>query len=94
MGENQSAIEKLERDGWTRRFIADEPRLSEAAEVYRDSGFDVHLEPLPEGEGNETSAGEGDAGVCRICFEGTGSSNMILFTRPRKPVPEEDEGSC
>jgi hypothetical protein len=36
---------ELEEDGWTRQFTADEPRLSEAVEMYKLLGFGVHLEP-------------------------------------------------
>ena len=36
--------------GWQRAFIADEPRLSEAVEASRELGFEVRLEPVPEGD--------------------------------------------
>ena len=36
--------------GWEKRFIADEPRLSEMKELYESIGFDVLLEPLPPKE--------------------------------------------
>jgi len=32
--------------GWTRCFEADEPRLSEAVEIYRELGFEVRLLPV------------------------------------------------
>ena len=38
---------ELEAEGWTRQFVAGEPRLSEASEMYRELGFEVLLEPLP-----------------------------------------------
>ncbi|MEJ2729689.1 MAG: hypothetical protein P8185_14475 [Deltaproteobacteria bacterium] len=38
--------DKLARRGWTRRVTYDEPRLSEMAEMYRDIGLEVHLEPF------------------------------------------------
>ena len=38
--------EKLARHGWTRRATYDEPRLSEMADMYRDIGLEVHLEPF------------------------------------------------
>jgi hypothetical protein len=61
----------LEKEGWTRRFVACEPRLGEAVELYRESGFEVHLEPLtgyeecPDHDGEAHSEDE-----CRICFKG------------------------
>ena len=39
--------EELVGLGWTRRFIACEPRLSESVELYESLGFEVLLEPLP-----------------------------------------------
>ena len=43
--------EELIRDGWTRQTTYDEPRLSEIAEMYRELGLEVHLEPLqPQSE--------------------------------------------
>lgn len=36
---------KLERQGWTRQFVADESRLSEAVELYESIGYKVRLEP-------------------------------------------------
>jgi len=34
-------------EGWERCFVADEPRLSEAVETYREIGFEVLLLPVP-----------------------------------------------
>ena len=36
----------LNKEGWTRQFTSDEPRLSEAVELYKSLGFEVHLEPV------------------------------------------------
>ncbi|MEW6742200.1 MAG: hypothetical protein AB1486_05535 [Planctomycetota bacterium] len=38
--------EELRRAGWERRATYDEPRLSEMVSLYREIGFEVHLEPL------------------------------------------------
>jgi hypothetical protein len=88
MGSNgQSEIERLEKEGWVRQFVANEPRLSEAVGLYKELGFDVHLEPLPAGQECETCAGtEGDKerGECRVCFEGFEDQYKIIFTRQRK----------
>jgi hypothetical protein len=67
--------EELEREGWTRRFLACEPRLSESVELYRSLGYEVHLEPLPE---NPDPA---DCGECRICFEQDRDRYRTIYTR-------------
>ena len=94
--ESRSRIEALEKQGWVRQFVASEPRLSEAADLYRESGFDVHLEPLPKGRECDTCAGAEDQkerGECRVCFEGFEDQYKIIFTRRRKDdsKPTEDE---
>jgi hypothetical protein len=76
MNLGKSRIEILERDGWARRFVASEPRLSEAVEVYKQAGFDVHLEPLPPAR----DIGDDE---CRKCFEGFEHQCKIIFTRPK-----------
>ena len=43
--------EELEGQGWERRTTYDEPRLSEIVEIYKEMGFEVHVEPFhPEEE--------------------------------------------
>ena len=84
MNLGKSRIGILERDGWTRQFVASEPRLSEAVEIYKQAGFDVHLEPLPPAR----DIGDDE---CRKCFEGYEHQCKIIFTRPkiktRNPAP-------
>ena len=42
---------ELKREGWQKQSTHDEPRLSELTELYKDIGYDVHLEPFhPEQE--------------------------------------------
>jgi len=85
--ENKSRTEQLEKEGWVRQFVANEPRLSEAVDLYRESGFDVHLEPLAKGQECETCAGMEDPKEkeeCRVCFEGFEDQYKIIYTRPRK----------
>jgi hypothetical protein len=38
--------EELALQGWQRQATYDEPRLSEMADMYRDIGLEVHLEPF------------------------------------------------
>ena len=77
-------IEVLESNGWTQRFIASEPRLSEAIEIYRDAGFEVRLEPLSSVAGCETCDSEDAESTCRVCFEGYEDQYSTIYTRPRK----------
>jgi hypothetical protein len=68
--------EELTGQGWTRRFVTCEPRLSESVELYRSLGFQVHLEPLPD---NPDPDGCGEE--CRICFEQDKDRYRIIYTR-------------
>lgn len=85
--ESRSRIEELEKQGWIMQFIANEPRLSEAVALYKELGFEVHLEPLAKGQECETCAGLEDRkeiGECRVCFEGFEDQYRIIYTRPKK----------
>jgi len=86
-----SVIKSLEDDGWTRRFVACEPRLSEAVDMYKEIGFEVHLEPLPREPECESCAGEEGVNQCRVCFEGFEDQYKIIFTRPLSTVSQQDE---
>ncbi|RLC20080.1 MAG: hypothetical protein DRH56_10640 [Deltaproteobacteria bacterium] len=86
MNEKATGIEQVERDGWQKRFVACEPRLSEAVEMYREAGFEVRLEPLPKAASCNTCAGEETGGECRVCFEGAEDQYKIIFTRSLKTV--------
>ena len=61
----------LESEGWMRRSLLTEPRLSEVAEAYRDAGFEVLLvDPSP-------------ADVAEACAECAVLKHAkIVFTRP------------
>jgi len=93
--------EELEKEGWVKQFVANEPRLSEAVNLYTELGFEVHLEPLPKGQECNTCAGtEGhqEKEECRVCFEGFEDQYKIIFTRRRKernrsPVEGLTQGS-
>jgi len=69
--------EELEKEGWVRQFVADEPRLSEAVETYKSIGFEVHLEPLPMDENC-------DSGECRMCFKENPDRYRVIYIRPVK----------
>ncbi|MBW1781877.1 MAG: hypothetical protein JRL30_14190 [Deltaproteobacteria bacterium] len=93
MDKEKAITEALEKEGWTRQFVASEPRLGEAVDVYKEAGFEVHLEPLPprskRPEG-ETCALDGE---CRACFEGFEDQYQIIFTRSAEDSSDglEDE---
>ncbi len=91
MNEQKSKTTMLEGEGWTRRFVACEPRLSEAVEMYKQAGFEVHLEPLPKEPECETCAGEEEKDECRICFEGFEEMYKIIFTKPREGGAESED---
>jgi len=52
---------QLQAEGWERRTVASEPRLSEVVEEYQALGFEVHLEPF-----DPSAKGEGG---CTVCFD-------------------------
>jgi hypothetical protein len=92
--ESKSRVEQLEKEGWVKQFVANEPRLSEAADLYMESGFDVHLEPLAKGQECDICAGAEDQkeqGECRVCFEGFEDQYKIIFTRRRKDSKRSDD---
>ncbi len=68
---------QLQAEGWTRQFLADEPRLGEAVAQYRQLGFEVHLEPV------DPAACAGGS-VCAVCFQPpeVAARCKIIFTRP------------
>jgi len=65
--------EELKKDGWSKRFTIDEPRLSEAVAQYEEIGFEVLLEPV------NTSSGE-----CTSCLSALSDRYKTIYTRPRK----------
>ena len=49
--------------------------MSEAIELYKSIGFEVHLEPA-----TKEDMGEG----CGVCFEGMPDRYKTIYTRPKK----------
>lgn len=70
---NKSREAELEAGGWTRQFTVDEPRLSEAVEMYKLLGFEVHLEPVAPDESSEE---------CAACLEVMCDHYKTVYTRP------------
>ena len=69
--EQRQLDEKLAKQGWERRTVLSEPRLSEVIDEYKELGFDVHLEPA--------TSGDPDTG-CDACFN-PDERVMIVYTR-------------
>jgi hypothetical protein len=65
--------EELRKEGWEKRFTTDDPRLTEAVEMYKELGFEVHLEPV------DTSTEE-----CTSCLTVFTDRYKIIYTRPAK----------
>jgi hypothetical protein len=95
MKKQESRLEALKREGWTRQFIANEPRLSEAVELYKETGYEVHLEPIPPAGKAFDFPQAGKNRECRVCFEGSEDEYKIIFTRPKKDGsgPDDDLSS-
>jgi len=60
----------LERDGWQRCFIADEPRLTEAVQTYEELGFEVGL-----------AAVSADDSECTECMMQAPDRFRVIYTR-------------
>lgn len=84
MEKQESRLEALKREGWTRQFVACEPRLSEAVELYKETGYEVHLEPMPKADNPFDFPQAMTGSECTTCFEGSEENYKIIFTRPTK----------
>ena len=88
MAESSTGEDELIKEGWTRRLVANEPRLSEAVELYRSMGYEVHLEPLPR---VDCDSADEESEECRTCFKGFEEQYKIIYTRPERGEGEEDD---
>jgi len=73
----KSREEELRRNGWVRQFTTDEPRLSEAVELYRSLGYEVLLEPAMFDEENE---------VCKACLQANCHKYKTIYIRKKASV--------
>lgn len=64
---------KLISEGWQKRFIADEPRLSEALELYESLGLEVRLEPV-----------DLESEDCTECMMDKPEKYKVIYTREKK----------
>ena len=74
--------EELLAQGWTRQFDTDEPRLSEAVEMYEQMGLELHLEPVVI---------DPDSEVCQMCFEQDCDRYKTIWTRPKGEPRLDDD---
>ncbi len=63
----------LEKEGWQRRSILDEPRLSEVVEMYESMGLDVIVVDF------EPELAEG----CKTCLACQTGKFKVVYTRPK-----------
>lgn len=75
--------EELVSQGWEKRFLADEPRLSEMKELYESIGFEVLLEPLPP---KEELSGCAESG-CTACLDLDPARYRTIYTRVKSDKP-------
>jgi len=71
-GGGKEREEELKRQGWIRQFVTDEPRLSEAVELYKSLGYEVRLEQASFDEVNQ---------ICVNCLEADCVRYKIIYTR-------------
>ena len=76
MLDKSSREEELKKQGWVKQFTYDEPRLSEAAELYESLGFEVYLEPL--------RPNELDMQQCMTCYETMCSRYKTIYIKKKK----------
>ena len=69
-----SREDELVNEGWEKRSVLDEPRLSEVVELYTELGYEVLLEAV------DLSGPE-----CTRCFEENPDKFRVVYTRPAKP---------
>ena len=67
--------DKLEKQGWVKRTILREPKLSEIVREYNSLGFDVHLEPITLEDIDEG---------CNICYENQIEKFRIVYVKKRQ----------
>lgn len=91
MDRKKAIVKALEQQGWTRQFVANEPRLSEAVQMYREAGFEVHLQPLPPQPRHPAEEQCELDTDCRQCFEGFEDQYKIIFTRPGEDTADQLE---
>jgi len=73
---------QLEKEGWIRQFIADDPLAEDAVQIYDLLGYDVHLQPPKHIHSKKSSP------PTSVEFK---SHCKIVYIRPRKSPNDEEE---
>lgn len=68
--------QELVRQGWQKQATYDEPRLSEMVDMYREIGFEVHLEPFDPGQ---------EAG-CTSCMQEFAECYQTIYTKKKVEI--------
>lgn len=71
-GGGRQKEERLKKQGWIRQFVTDEPRLSEAVELYQSLGYEVRLEQASFEEVNQ---------MCKNCLDVDCAKYKIIYIR-------------
>jgi len=71
-----SRREELEKEGWRKMFAGGGARLEESVELYKELGYEVHLEPMSEEDFPPECKG---CAVLASCVE-----YKVIFIRPKK----------
>ncbi|MFQ5909937.1 MAG: hypothetical protein ACE5IJ_04355 [Thermoplasmata archaeon] len=66
--------ENLTKEGWEKKSVLSEPRLSEAVEMYEELGLEVRVEPVDPESMDED---------CRECFD---EECRVIYTRPKRTI--------
>ena len=80
--EGVATEEQLIAGGWTKQFNTDEPRLSEAVEMYEQMGLEVRLEPVVL---------DPDSEACQVCFEQDCHRYQTIWTRPKGESSQDED---
>lgn len=73
-GGGKNREEELKREGWVRQFTTDEPRLSEAVELYQSLGYEVRLEPAEFNKENK---------LCKVCVQANCERYKTIYIRAK-----------
>ncbi len=73
-GGGKQKEERLKKQGWNRQFVTDEPRLTEAVELYKEIGYEVHLEPVTYEELNQ---------LCKNCLDDECNKYKTIYIRKK-----------
>lgn len=73
---------ELKKEGWNKRSILSDPRLTEVVDLYEQIGLEVLLEPFkPE-----------DMDDCSECFKRVCDHYKVIYTRPAEDKKDLDDG--